>query len=398
MGAVAGGDLEPGCTAQGGGHDILSARAERVGIPLHAVIQVTARCNYRCAHCYEVHTDGDGELTLAEIDRILGEFAALGTLYLGYTGGEFFTRRDADDLLRCARSHGFLVRLLTTGYHVDERRADLIRDLAIFEVHMSLYGPTAEIHEKVTRKPGSFARTVAAADRLRVRGVPVHLKAPLLAVNADHVGELQDLARAHGCEVHVDPKVTSREDGDLAPISLRASDAQTMRFYDQQIVPSWHAVPASLADSSCSAGQLSIQVNPMGLVFPCSSIPIPCGDLRRQSVAEVWRESAFLGTVRGLAWDKIEPCRSCDVRGYCSRCHAMAMLEDGDLLGKSSEACRHAVILRDRLRAAGRVPDNHRAQPPQGRRGRKGALPLESAYARPVPKGARRVAGLRVVA
>ncbi len=406
MGGLSFGDFEPSCAAppKPGAHDELRRRAQRAGVPLNAVMQVTARCNFRCAHCYETHTDGAGELTLAEIDRILGELADLGVLYLGYTGGEFFMRPDADDLLRAARSHGFLVRLLTTGYHVNDKRADLLQDLGIFEVHISLYGHTPEIHEQVTLLPGSWERSVAAVDRLRSRGIHVVLKSPLMRVNADHVDEMIAFAAARGCEMRIDPKVTAREDGDHAPLLMRASDEQVSRYYAK------YRVPAALrsgnrfepsdpaASSSCGVARASLLINPTGLVFPCTSIPVACGDLRVQNVSDVWFRSSFLATMRGVTWDSIEPCRSCDVRRYCMRCHAQAMLEDGALLGKSSEACRHAVLLRDQLRAAGIVPESDRALPPASDASKVRTLDVVSVYGPSAPATAKRANGLKVLA
>ena len=98
----------------------IMAKSEAAKAPLNAVVQTTAKCNYRCGHCYETHTNGEGELTLAELEDLFDQFQAMGVFNLGFTGGEFFTRRDADDILRAAVSRGFLVRVLTTGHYVDD--------------------------------------------------------------------------------------------------------------------------------------------------------------------------------------------------------------------------------------------------------------------------------------
>ena len=71
-----------------GAAEFLAAKT-RGRAPTAAVFQVTDRCHLRCVHCYETH-DTKGELTLGEIDRILGELAALGTMFLTLTGGSSF--------------------------------------------------------------------------------------------------------------------------------------------------------------------------------------------------------------------------------------------------------------------------------------------------------------------
>ena len=122
----------------------------------------------------------------------------------------------------------------------------------------------------------------------------------------------------------------------------------------------------------CKAGVQTFGINPQGIVTACHTIPIPAGDLRKQSFREIWRTSPELARVRTLTWSRIEECNTCDVRPYCQRCHAMAHLEDGKLEGPSREACRHAVLLRDLLRDRGLVPATETALPPPLQRAKNG--------------------------
>jgi radical SAM protein with 4Fe4S-binding SPASM domain len=353
-----------------GAADLLAARV-RSRAPVTVLFQVTDRCNYGCIHCYETHGD-KAELSLTEIDRILGEIAAAGTLFLTLTGGEFFMRRDAEDILRAARRHRFAVKLLTTGWFVTEERADLIAELGSIQVDMSFYAGDPAVHDHVTQIAGSWRRTVEAAERLRARGVIVTLKTPVMDLNVAGLEGMAEAARALGCEFMFDPKVTSREDGDRGPMSCRASDASLRAFYASEGLGVWQKVSsdvptaaADLDDTPCRAGQDVCGINPQGLVSACHSIPIYGGDLRVQSFRDIWTGSAEIQRVRELTWRRIEECNRCEVRAHCNRCHAMAYLEDGKLDGPSSEACRHAVILRDLLRDRGLVPESDRALPPR---------------------------------
>src|SRR5690606_12102506 len=115
---------------------------------------------------------------------------------------------DADDILRLAHELGFAIKLLTTGHHVHERRADLLAGLRPIQVDMSMYAATPHRHDGVTRHAGSWQRTHAAARRLIERRVPVLLKAPVMESNAGELGALAELARALGAEVSFDAKLT----------------------------------------------------------------------------------------------------------------------------------------------------------------------------------------------
>ena len=66
--------------------------------PVTGSVELTYRCNLRCAHCYIPHRSGRGELSTDEWKGLLDQVAEAGCLYLLVTGGEPFLRRDALEL------------------------------------------------------------------------------------------------------------------------------------------------------------------------------------------------------------------------------------------------------------------------------------------------------------
>jgi radical SAM protein with 4Fe4S-binding SPASM domain len=367
-----------------GAADLLAARAQREGRPVTVTFQITDRCNYECVHCYQEHREDAAakrdELTTAEIVRIFDELADAGVLFLTIMGGEVFVRRDADELLAAAHERGFAIKLLSTGHHIHDKRADFLATLRPLQVEMSLYAAGAHTHELVTRSPGSWERTVAAARRLVERRVPVVLKSPVMEVNQGEIDALAQLARELGTEYSFDPKITAMENRELAPTALRMGASSVARFYagpmGSYLDKTYGAgTPAAIAvaggeelrpldHTPCRAGQQSVAIMPYGDVWPCNALPVPCGNLREQSFQEIWRGSAELADVRDLRWAKLAECNVCELRSYCQRCHGMALVEQGDMRGPSLEACRHAVAVRDELRARGLVPATDTALPP----------------------------------
>lgn len=65
-------------------------------------ISVTDRCDLRCQYClpkgFSDFSEPEGWLSVAEIERIVTRFAALGVSHLRLTGGEPLVRRDIVDL------------------------------------------------------------------------------------------------------------------------------------------------------------------------------------------------------------------------------------------------------------------------------------------------------------
>ena len=360
-----------------GAADLLAARAQREGWPVTVTFQVTDRCNYECVHCYQEHDAHDDELSFAEIERILDEIAAMGVLFLTFMGGEFFMRKDADQILAAAHAKGFALKVLTTGHHITDKRADYLATLRPIQFDLSLYAGHKGKHEEITRMPGSWERTVAAARRLLARKMAVLLKAPVMETNVDDVAGMAELATEMGAEFTFDPKITAIETGDQAPLELRMKAETLARFYRTTMAGHLERTfigPESmkakgeelrpLHHAPCRAGQQSVSISPNGDVWPCNALPMPCGNLRQQSFAAIWSGSPELASVRGLTWASLAECNRCSLRPYCQRCHGMALGEHGQVAGPSLEACRHAVEIRDSLRERGRIPATETALPP----------------------------------
>ena len=131
-------------------------------IPLHVLLELTPACNLRCIHCY-CAPGGQRPLNGEEVEGLLEQLAAAGTLHLSLTGGEAMMRPDFFDILRSARRLHFALNVLTNGTLIGPAEADALAAVGPWEVGISIYGPTAVIHDRVTRVPGSFERTKRGA-------------------------------------------------------------------------------------------------------------------------------------------------------------------------------------------------------------------------------------------
>src|SRR5271155_6161730 len=100
-------------------------------VPMEVSIEVTRRCPLECLHCYNNLPMNDAaarsqELTLEEHCKLLDELVAAGCLWICYTGGEIFGRKDFLDIYTEAKKRGFLVTLFTNGTLITPRIADYL--------------------------------------------------------------------------------------------------------------------------------------------------------------------------------------------------------------------------------------------------------------------------------
>jgi radical SAM protein with 4Fe4S-binding SPASM domain len=90
----------------------------------------------------------------------------------------------------------------------------------------------------------------------------------------------------------------------------------------------------------CQAGRTDISINNQGKVYPCLAFPWEVGDLRKENLEEILKNSYRLSLFRSLDGSEFKDCVRCADNSLCMRCPGLAYSEKGDLFGISPEHCR----------------------------------------------------------
>jgi radical SAM protein with 4Fe4S-binding SPASM domain len=346
--------------------------------PLSFDLELTARCNNDCRHCYINLSAGDRaaggeELSLDEIGRIADEAVQLGVLWVLLTGGEPLLRRDFGDVYLALKRRGLLTSVFTNATLVDRDIVGLLRAYPPRTVEVTMYGATQETYEAVSRARGSYRAFRRGLDLLLQAGLPVRLKAMALRSNVHELQAMAAFARAYGCgPFRFDPLLHLRFDGDaernaeirrerLTPAEIVAAEqsdrerAAAVRDECRRAAASGDLVDAGLL-LRCGAGDGSFTVGYDGTFRLCSSLwhPECISDLRRVSLAEAW--STLVPAVRALRSENAayrKACGSCQLTNLCLWCPAHAYLESGALDAPVEYFCETAHA---RAEAAGRNP------------------------------------------
>jgi AdoMet-dependent heme synthase len=324
----------------------MSQKALALGVPLSVHLDITYRCNERCVHCYLDHDD-HGEMTTAEIESVLAQLADAGVFFLTFSGGEVLLRRDFYHLVEFARRLLFNVKIKTNGVMIGDPEAKRLRELGVEQVQISVYSHRAEVHDSITKLPGSWRRTVEAIRRLKANGLKVTIANVLMTANSFDSAGVQTLANELGAFYSLDPTITPKMDGDTSILGLRIPGAELHRvFRDDRFVPDvaeFCAPPPPPGEDvmegfPCSAGHTSCYISPYGDVFPCVQFPLPSGNVRRQKFLDIWQNSSQLAEVRSIRAKDLSTCSSCSHVGTCTRCPGLAYME-GNMRGPSSADC-----------------------------------------------------------
>lgn len=325
-------------------------RATEMNIPLNTLFELTYRCNLRCRHCY-VDDPGGSELSTSEVKGVLDQLADAGSLFLTLSGGEVLLREDWFEICQYARQKNFALRLFTNGTLIDRETAKKLADLGLVDIGLSLYGATASTHEQVTTVPGSFARAVSALKLLREAGVKTVVKFLLMKHNVEEYNDVRMLSERLGATFSFSFYIGPKVDGSPEPCRFRVADSDLLRIlqggflYPDRVRIS-ESERVDLRGSAldkvpmCGAGRDTCAISPYGDVYPCAILPIKAGNLREDSFSDLWFGSSRLEELRRVHMSDLKGCKDCRSLGYCGRCPAFAMLEDGDLLGPSTFACK----------------------------------------------------------
>jgi radical SAM protein with 4Fe4S-binding SPASM domain len=336
--------------------------------PVSFNLEVTARCNNNCRHCYINLPAGDRkarsrELSREEILKIGGEAVDLGALWCLISGGEPLLREDFFDLYLGLKRLGLLVSVFTNACLVSEEHVKLFKHYPPRDLEVSVYGVTRETYEAVTRKPGSFDAFQQGLDLLLTGGVKVRLKAMALRANLYELPEIARFCRERTKDYfRFDPLLHLRYDRN----PKRNKEIRAQRLTPHEIVALEQADPerwpalqkncdkliaseVSHTDCHhlfrCGAGLHSFMVSWSGSFRLCDSLCHPecVYDLRQGKLRQAWEE--LVPRVRSRQCGDAEilaKCQACPLVNLCLWCPAHAHLETGRLDAWVEYFCRVA--------------------------------------------------------
>jgi radical SAM protein with 4Fe4S-binding SPASM domain len=325
-------------------------------VPHVVAWNLTQRCNLACAHCYIAagpwHGEG-GELTTDEVRRISDEILALNpSPMFVLSGGEPLLRGDLEDIASHAKAGGATVVVGTNGTGLTAARIASLQEAGVSGVAVSVDSLSERYHDRFRHGGGALGDTLAAVGRLREARLDFLVQTTVTRGNRAEVAELATWAADAGavCFNLYFLVETGRGEGmrGLAPEDNEAVLAELVdlgRAYrgrmmvrskcQPQIMRHVHRAdpesPLLHYATRCPCGIQYCRITPEGKVTPCPYLPEVAGDLRRQTFAEVWRDSPVFGALRdGELGGR---CGRCEYRALCGGCRARAFAAGGGLLG-----------------------------------------------------------------
>lgn len=314
--------------------------------PLEGQLDLTYRCGFNCIHCYcQGLNKKSRELTAAGWKKIIDDIKDAGCMFLIFSGGDPFFRKDFLEIYSYAKKKGFIVSLFTNGYKFSQESIDHLVKSPPLRIEITLNGITAHTFEAITRKKGSFVKVMDNIKKLKEAKLPLILKTNCLKQNKQEIHKIKAFAdeflgKTNG-EYHFkyDPMIYPRLNGDTTPTHYRLSfrEIEELRKQDKDMrrefrkslrleLPKLERPKRYLYH--CNSWLRQFFVSPEGRLRFCEFSNKFSVDMKRTRLKEAFYKIA--PSIFKEEFKTDSRCRSCRLRPVCLRCPARAYLETGD--------------------------------------------------------------------
>lgn len=319
-------------------------------------MRLTNACNLQCPHCY---TNGGAalpdELNLDEIKSVIDQFSGLKTLYMFFTGGEPFIRKDIADILQYTHKKKIGISLSTNGQLLNRDILEKIKNIDFKLFQISLDGDK-NTHSLI-RGNGVGEKAVSAIRLAKeVLGKNIGVGTVMMERNYNVLGKTLIEAVNQGADIFalMFLIVTGRADEGLRPgpkeclealetvfnvykkVEPKIKFAKNTTILPALIPGEWRKKSLHKTFSPCSF-PYCIGVDSRGDVAPCDGFfncpEMILGNVRNQTLKEIWNKSKIIKDII-----KINPkdlkgvCKKCVYRDYCAGgCRAYSYIKYKDL-------------------------------------------------------------------
>ena len=340
--------------------------------PFVVIWETTQACDLACVHCRACAQPVRSALELStdEAKRLIDEVAALEAPVFVLTGGDPLKRPDIFELVEYASTHGVRISLTPSATPLLTREAILrLKQCGLARLAISLDGPMAAIHDAFRRVPGSYDWTLQAVRWAREIGLPVQINTTITRHNLRHLdsivallerldivlwsvfflvptgrGSAIDLISAEEFEQVFEKLYQTSQ---RVKFDIKSTEAQHYRRFllqrRTQDKRNGTRVPTMLGMSTpdgigraprgINDGKGFVFISHLGEVFPSGFLPVAAGNVRKQSLTELYRYSPLFVSLRDSANLKGK-CGVCEFREVCGGSRARAYALTGDVFAE----------------------------------------------------------------
>ena len=303
---------------------VVNNKIGRVELPNMCTFIVTWRCNLRCFMCDVWKKTEHDDMSVNEIRGIFKQIPHLDSLRI--TGGEPFLRRDLTELTRAIieENNPTIVHVTTAGV-MTERIVEYVKAVGSPKLHIKFsIDAVGARHDEIRGYRGLYdksMRTLRALVALRDQyGFYIGVNQTITDRNVDHIEPLRDEMAKLGVSVHYAiatdhytlyrmDTVKENEVPDMKSVAMSDFTPEQLNYIFDQLdrrdgihdIPEWLVQRYYLRGlknrllnhvespkPQCIELHNHMRLMPNGDVMTCVYYPVVVGNLRTQSLEQVW--------------------------------------------------------------------------------------------------------------
>jgi radical SAM protein len=331
--------------------------------PLIVIWETTQACDLACAHCRACASSqrNRSELTTDDAYRLLDQICEFGSPLMVFTGGDPLKRPDLSLLLRRSVALGLRTNVSPSATPLLTRQAiQEFKDCGVTRMALSLDGPNASSHDGFRGVPGTYDRAVEALEDARLVGLETQLMSTVTRRNMHSLDQIAEIAAAVGVKMWsvfflvVTGRALMNDDlmaeeyeqvfeklyqiSKWAPFDVKTTEAMHYRRYlarrnKEEAVPAAGAQKTVWRTAGVSDGRGFVFVSHTGEIYPSGFLPISAGNVRQDSLVDVYRNSSLFRSLRDPAGHEGK-CGVCEYTKLCGGSRARAYASTGNYLAE----------------------------------------------------------------
>ncbi|MEL6343881.1 MAG: radical SAM protein [Myxococcota bacterium] len=349
------------------------AKPQMTEHPRYVVWELTLKCDLACRHCgSRAGVARPRELSLAEAFGVVEQLAEMGAREITFIGGEAYLYPHWLDVIAAASAKGIRCAMTTGGRRLDVDTLSAARDAGLAAVSVSVDGLEAT-HDRLRAVPGSFRAAMATIARVRDLGMAALANTQFNQLNLPEVEALADALlaeRIRAWQVQLTGpmgRAADRPDWLLQPYQMldlvprlaavaeraKTRACRVMAANNLGYFGPFESILRAAHWSGCAAGRYVLGIEADGAIKGCPSLPSSPyvgGNIREQSLAEIWAQAPELSFARDRG--------TAELWGRCADCYYAPVCQGGcswtahTLLGRRGNMpyCHHRAMA---LKAAG---------------------------------------------
>lgn len=335
--------------------------------PFIVIWEVTRACALKCLHCRaEAQYRADPrQLSFEEGKKLIDEIAEMHHPLFVFTGGDPLMRPDLFELTRYAIEEKSLPVSMTPSAtpKVTREAVRRAKEVGLSRWAFSLDGSSAAIHDHFRGTKGSYDLTMRGIEYLKELQIPIQVNTTVSQYNLHDLEAIAEKVREMGAVLWsvfflvptgrgmVKDIITPEQHEEVMkwlcriqqkmPYGIKATEAphyrrvflQEKQRSGEPVVPVESKRPDFLgrAPKGVNDGDGFVFISHIGDVYPSGFLPIDCGNVREQPLADIYRNSPVMRELRDKSLLKGK-CEVCEFKALCGGSRARAYAVTGDYL------------------------------------------------------------------